>query len=64
MFKRYSGKLDENREKKLLANEVKLRSADFIRKLREGIFARQKAFEFSFLSSKVSRKVVLIVKIV
>ena len=45
-------------KKTLLANEAKLRPADFIRKLREGIFARQKAFEFVFLpiSSKVFKQ--------
>ena len=50
---RYSNAIIENWmrivKKNILANEVKLRPADFIRKLREGIFARQKAFEFGFL---------------
>ena len=50
---RYSNAIIENWmrivKKNILANEVKLRPADFIRKLREGIFARHKAFEFGFL---------------
>ena len=45
-------------KKIILANEVKLRPTDLIRKLREGIYARQKAFEFAFLpiSSKLFKR--------
>ena len=43
----------------ILQNETKLRPGDFIRKVREGISGRIKAYNFAFLpiSNKVFRKI-------